>query len=307
MILGRSNNVNRKTKYIMLQNTPTKGEIRQQVKFNDRLFLKNQAAGGFKDFMKKIGKGAKKAWKKVRTPIKKIWDSASKGGVNKLLRAVPLVGDVLAEAIDVVDDVIDTGVAIGKDVKKNAKQVKKNLTDTNQNTELLDNVDLNSMKQNYDKLKQDYDWVKNKTMDVYSKIKDKLSAKQQEKAEEAAGMLNLEILKDMKPMQRGRMKKILPYAPYIDINKHGRVTIPKVIRDNDAEAPKTIDNTGGRLFLKGYASGINLKESSGRINLSGNLTLAEPQSGACSTTYVKSEPKKSGQMSKEEIYKKLFG
>lgn len=283
----------------MLQNTPSKGEIRQQVKFNDRLFLKNQAAGGFKDFMKKIGKGAKKAWKKVRTPIKKIWDSASKGGVNKLLRAVPLIGDVLAETIDVVDDVIDTGVAIGKDVKKNAKQVKKNLTDKDPNVKLLDNVDV-------DKLKQDYDWVKNKTMDVYSKIKDKLSKKQQENAEEAAGMLNLEILKDMKPMQRGRMKKILPYAPYIDINKHGRVTIPKVIRDNDSEAPKTIDNTGGRLFLKGYASGINLKES-GRINLSGNLTLSEPKSGACSTTYVKPEPKKSGQMSKEEIYKKLFG
>ena len=283
----------------MLQNTPSKGEIRQQVKFNDRLFLKNQAAGGFKDFMKKIGKGAKKAWKKVRTPIKKIWDSASKGGVNKLLRAVPLIGDVLAETIDVVDDVIDTGVAIGKDVKKNAKQVKKNLTDKDPNVKLLDNVDV-------DKLKQDYDWVKNKTMDVYNKVKDKLSPQQQEKAEEAAGMINLEMLKTMKPMQRGRMKKILPYAPYIDINKHGRVTIPKVIRDNDSEAPKTIDNTGGRLFLKGYASGINLKES-GRINLSGNLTLAEPKSGACSTTYVKPEPKKSGQMSKEDIYKKLFG
>lgn len=283
----------------MLQNTPSKGEIRQQVKFNDRLFLKNQAAGGFKDFMKKIGKGAKKAWKKVRTPIKKIWDSASKGGVNKLLRAVPLIGDVLAETIDVVDDVIDTGVAIGKDVKKNAKQVKKNLTDKDPNVKLLDNVDV-------DKLKQDYDWVKNKTMDVYNKVKDKLSPQQQEKAEEAAGMINLEMLKTMKPMQRGRMKKILPYAPYIDINKHGRVTIPKVIRDNDSEAPKTIDNTGGRLFLKGYASGINLKES-GRINLSGNLTLSEPKSGACSTTYVKPEPKKSGQMSKEDIYKKLFG
>ena len=299
MILGRSNNVNRKTKHIMLQNTPSKGEIRQQVKFNDRLFLKNQAAGGFKDFMKKIGKGAKKAWKKVRTPIKKIWDSASKGGVNKLLRAVPLIGDVLAETIDVVDDVIDTGVAIGKDVKKNAKQVKKNLTDKDPNVKLLDNVDV-------DKLKQDYDWVKNKTMEVYNKVKDKLSPQQQENAEEAAGMINLEMLKTMKPMQRGRMKKILPYAPYIDINKHGRVTIPKVIRDNDSEAPKTIDNTGGRLFLKGYASGINLKES-GRINLSGNLSLAEPKSGACSTTYVKTDPKKSGQMSKEDIYKKLFG
>ena len=300
MILGRSNNVQRKTRHIMLQNTPTDAEIRQQIKFNDRLFLKNQSSGSVKDFFRKIGKGAKKAWKTVRTPIKKIWDSASKGGVNKLLRAVPLVGDVLAEAIDVVDDVIDTGVALGKDVKKNTKQVKKNLTDTNKDTELLDNVDLDSMKQNYDKLKQDYDWVKNKTMDVYSKLKDKLSKKQQENAEQNAGMLNLELLKDLKPMARGRMKKILPYAIYInDINKTGRVTIPKVVRDNDLEAPKTINN-GGRLFLSGYSSGINLKNS-GRINLSGKLTLAEPQSGACSV------PKKSGQMSKEEIYKKLFG
>lgn len=291
----------------MLQNTPSKAEVRQQVKFNDRLFLKNQTAGGFKDFMKKIGKGAKKAWKRVGAPIKKIWKSAADGGLNKLLRAVPLVGDIAAEVLSTADDIIDTGVAIGKDVKKNAKQVKKNLTDKSPNTELLDNVDV-------DKLKQDFDWVKNKTMEVYNKVKDKLSPQQQENAEKAAGMINLEMMKNMKPMQRGRMKKILPYAPYIDINKHGRVTIPKVIRDNDSEAPKTIDNTGGRLFLKGYASGINLKDS-GRINLSGaysssgNLTLAEPQSGAmkAGACSVKSEPKKSGQMSKEEIYKKLFG
>lgn len=301
MILGRSNNVQRKTKHIMLQNTPSKAEVRQQVKFNDRLFFKNQSAGSVKDFFKKIGKGAKKAWKKIGTPIKKIWDSASKGGVNKLIRAVPLVGDVLAEAIDVVDDVIDTGVALGKDVKKNAKQVKKNLTNTNKDTELLDNVDVGKMKENYDKLKQDMLDVKNKTMDVYNKLKDKLSKKQQENAEQSAGMLNVEILKDLKPMARGRMKKILPYAIYIpDINKTGRITIPKVVRDNDPEAPKTINNSG-RLFLNGYSSGINLKNS-GRINLSGNLALVEPQSGACS------KPKKSsGNMSKEEIYKKLFG
>lgn len=299
MILGRSNNVQRKTKHIMLQNIPTDAEIRQQIKFNDRLFFKNQNAGSVKDFFKKIGKGARKAWKKIGTPIKKIWKSATDGGLNKLVRALPF-GDVLAEALDVADDIVEVTKGVSKDMKKATKQIKQNITDTNKDTELLDNVDLNSMKQNYDKLKQDYDWVKNKTMDVYSKLKDKLSKKQQETAEQSAGMLNLEILKDLKPMARGRMKKILPYAIYIpDINKTGRITIPKVVRDNDPEAPKTINNSG-RLFLNGYSSGINLKNS-GRINLSGNLALVEPQSGACS------KPKKSGNMSKEEIYKKLFG
>lgn len=305
MILGRGNNIQRKTRHIMLQNTPTDAEIRQQIKFNDRLFLKNQTAGSVKDFFRKIGKGAKRAWKKIGTPIKKIWKSAADGGLNKLVRALPF-GDVLAEAIDVVDDVVDVTKGVSKDIKKATKQIKQNITDTNKDTELLDNVDLNSMKENYDKLKQDYDWVKNKTMDVYSKLKDKLSKKQQENAEQNAGMLNIELLKDLKPMVRGRLKKILPYAIYInDINKTGRVTIPKVVRDNDLEAPKTINN-GGRLFLSGYSSGINLKNS-GRINLSGNLTLAEPQSGRITSGACSKAKKSSGNMSKEEIYKKLFG
>lgn len=301
MILGRSNNVQRKTKHIMLQNTPSKAEVRQQVKFNDKLFLKNQTAGGFKDFIKKLTRGTKKVWKKIGSPVKKVWNSISDGGLNKLIRAVPMVGDIVGEALNVANDVINVGKDIGKDIKKNAKQVKKNLTDNNPNTKLLDNVDV-------DKLMQDYDWVKNKTMDIYSKLKDKLTPQQQDNATKAAGMLNLELMKNMTPLQRGRMKKILPYAPYIDINKHGRVTIPKVVRDNDSNAPKTIDNTGGRLFLNGYSSGINLKNS-GRISLAGNLTLAEPQSGAC--TVKKSgaiqKAKNSVRMSKEEIYKKLFG
>lgn len=294
MILGRSNNTNRKTKHIMLQNTPTKGEIRQKVKFNDRLFLKNQTNAGFKDFMKKIGRGAKRVWKKVGTPIKKAWDFISKGTGNKLISAIPVVGDVLSSALAVADDVIDTGVDIGKDIKKNAKQVKKNLTDSNPNTQLLDNVDV-------DKLTQDYNWVKDKTMEVYNKVKDKLTPKQQEDATKAAGMLNLEMLKNMKPLQRGRMKKILPYAPYIDINKHSRVTIPKVIRDSDPDAPKTIDNTGGRLFNGRCASGINLTEPQAGRLFNSNVSYATSKVNAGTSGSVKN-----GQ-SKEEIYKKLFG
>lgn len=294
----------------MLQNTPTKAEIRQQIKFNDRLFLKNRTNAGIKDFFKKIGKGAKKVWDKIKAPVTKVWDFVTENPIgNSLIRMIPKVGPILAPALQTADNVIDTGVEIYKNVKDAGKQIKQNVTDPN--AKLLDNVDT-------EKLKQDYDWVKNKTMDVFNKVKDRLSSKQKASAIEAAGMINLELLKTMKPLQRGRMKKILPYAPYIDINKHSRVTIPKIIRDLDKDAPKTIDNTGGRLFLKGYSSGINLNENaingieSGRITLSGNLSLTEPQSGACNIkTEMKSTSKtlqkKSGNLSKEEIYKKLFG
>ena len=285
----------------MLQNTPTKSEIRQQIKFNDRLFLKNQTNAGIKDFFKKIGKGAKKVWNKIKKPVTKVWDFVTEGPGNALLNLIPKVGPILAPALKTADDVIDTGVQITKDIKKTKDTVQRNLNDPD--AKLLDNVDT-------EKLKQDYDWVKNKTMDVYNKVKDKLSTQQKASAINAAGMINLELLKTMKPLQRGRMKKILPYAPYIDIDKHSRVTIPKIIRDLDKDAPKTIDNTGGRLFLKGYSSGINLNDvESGRISLSGNLSLTEPQSGACNIkTEMKSTQKKSsGTLSKEEIYKKLFG
>lgn len=301
MILGRSNNVQRKTKHIMLQNTPSKAEIRQQIKFNDRLFLKNQTNAGIKDFFKKIGKGAKKVWNKVKAPLKKAWDFISDGPGNAMLNMIPKVGPALAKTVSVVDDVIDTGTEIYNDVKNTGKQIKQNIS--NPNSKLLDNVDT-------DKLKQDFDWVRNKTTEVYNKVKDKLSPQQKASAIAAAGMINLELLRKLKPLQRGKLKKILPYTPYIDINKHSRVTIPKFIRDLDKDAPKTVDNTGGRLFLRGYASGINLNDvDSGRISLSGNLTLTEPQSGACSVpkTTSNTTQKKSAAMSKEEIYKKLFG
>lgn len=301
MMLGH-NQPKRKTKYIMLQNTPTKAEIRQQIKFNDRLFLRNQQNAGIKDFFKKIGKGAKKVWDKVKTPIKKAWDFISDGPGNAMLNMIPKVGPALAKTVSTVDDIIDTGTEIYKDIKDNSKQIKQNIS--NPNSKLLDNVDT-------DKLKQDFDWVKNKTTEVYNKVKDKLTPQQKASAIENAGMINLELLRNLKPLQRGKLKKILPYVPYIDINKHSRVTIPKLIRDLDKDAPKTVDNTGGRLFLRGYSSGITLTEpESGRISLSGACTVNNTKkiddnsgrislSGSKSTTLNRS--------SKEEIYKKLFG
>lgn len=297
MILGRSNNVQRKTKHIMLQNTPTKAEIRQQIKFNDRLFLKNQTNAGIKDFFKRIGRGAKKVWNKIKKPLKKTWDFFSDGPGNAMLNLIPKVGPTIAQTVSTVDDIIDTGTEIAKDIKTNSKQIKHNISDPN--SKLLDNIDT-------DKLKQDFDWVRNKTTDVYNKVKDKLTPQQKTSAIQSAGMINLELLRKLKPMQRGKLKKILPYVPYIDMNKHSRVTIPKIIRDIDKDAPKTVDNTGGRLFLKGYSSGINLNDiDGGRISLSGNLALTEPESGACSV--AKTPQKKSGELTKDEIYKKLFG
>lgn len=285
----------------MLQNTPTKAEIRQQVKFNDRLFLKNQTNAGIKDFFKKIGRGAKNVWNKVKKPLKKAWDFVTDGPGNAMLNLIPKYGPMISQTLSTVDDVIDTGTEIVKDIKDTGKQIKHNVS--NPDSKLLDNVDT-------DKLKQDFDWVRNKTTEVYNKVKDKLSPQQKASAIAAAGMINLELLRKLKPLQRGKLKKILPYTPYIDINKHNRVTIPKFIRELDKDAPKTVDNTGGRLFLKGYASGINLNDDSGRIGFSGNLALVEPQSGkissgACSVS--KPIQKKSGELSKEEIYKKLFG
>lgn len=289
----------------MLQNTPTKAEIRQQVKFNDKLFLKNQTNAGIKDFFKKIGRGSKKVWGKVKKPLKKAWDFISDGPGNAMLNMIPKYGPAIANAVSTADDIIDATTEIVKDVKDNSKQIKQNISDPN--AKLLDNVDT-------DKLKQDFDWVRNKTTEVYNKVKDRLPQKQRASAIQAAGMINLELLRDLKPLQRGKLKRVLPYAPYIDINKHSRVTIPKLIRDLDKDAPKTIDNTGGRLFLRGYASGINLNDvDSGRISLSGNMALAEPESGRItsgSCSVPKATQKKqtsSGAMSKEEIYKKLFG
>lgn len=308
----------------MLQNTPTRGEIRQKVKFNDRLFLKNQTNAGIKDFFKKIGRGAKKVWNKIKNPVKKAWDFMTDGLGNKLITMIPKVGPILGPALKTVDDVIDTGTEIVKDIKKTKDTVQRNVNDSDR--KLLDDVDT-------DKLKQDFDWVKEKTKEVYEKVKPILSQKERASAIENAGMINMELLKSLKPIQRGRVKRLLPYAPYIQRDKHSRLTIPKKIRDIDPEAPKTLDNTGGRLFNGSQssgrcASGINLEDSdSGRLfngstssgSTSGKcakgLSLDEPESGRLfnsSAKYVTSrvnsgstDTKKTS--SKEEIYKKLFG
>lgn len=290
----------------MLQNTPTQGEIRQQMKFNDRLFLKNQTNAGVKDFFKKIHRGAKKAWNKVKNPIKKVWDFVTEGPGNDIIKMIPKVGPIIAPAIKTVDDVIDTGTEIVKDVKQTKDTVQRNLKDSNR--KLLDDVDT-------DKLKQDFEWVKEKTKEVYDKVKPVLTQKERASAIENAGMINIDMLKSLKPMQRGRMKKLLPYAPYIQRDKHSRLTIPKKIRDIDPEAPKTIDNTGGRLFNGRCASGIKLEEpqsgtvNSGRLfNSSTNYITSRVNSGSTdqrSSASRSSETKKTN--SKEEIYKKLFG
>lgn len=274
----------------MLQNTPTQGEIRQKIKFNDRLFLKNQTNAGIKDFFRKIGRGAKRIWNKIKKPIKKVWNFVTEGPGNKLIQSIPVVGPAVAPVLKTVDDVIDTSTEIVKDVKDNSKKIKENLLD--ENKELLEDVDT-------EKLQKDYDWIKENTKKVYNKVKDKLTPKQKASAIAAAGMLNLELLKTLKPLQRGRLKKIFPYAPYIDINKFHRVTLPKIIRDIDEKAPKTIDNTGGRLFNGKCASGITLEEpESGRLfNSNTSYINSRVNSGSSSS---------SGN-SKEEIYKKLFG
>lgn len=294
MMLG-INPPKRKTKYIMLQNTPTKGEIRQQIKFNDRLFLRNQQSAGIKKFFKKIGKTAKKVFNTVKTPVKKVWDYISDGPGNDLLKLIPKVGPVVAHTVSAIDDAIDATQNIAKDVKTTSKQIKHNIN--NPESKLMDNVDT-------DKLKQDFDWVKNKTTEVYNKVKDKLNENQKKNAIQNAGMLNLELLRNLKPLQRGKLKKILPYAIFIDKDKHSRVSIPKIIRDLDIDAPQTINNEGGRLFLKGgYSSGISLTEpESGRISLSGKCSdnkNEKKSSGSQNSTINRS--------SKEEIYKKLFG
>lgn len=310
MILGRSNNVQRKTTHIMLQNTPTPAQIRQQIKFNDRLFLKNQSdAAGIKDFFRKIGRGAKRVWDKVKKPVQKVWDFVTEGPGNTMLNLIPKVGPAISKTLKTVDDVIDTGKEIVSDAKTATKQIKQNLS--NNDAKLLDNVDT-------DKLKQDYDWVRDKTREVYNKVKDKLTPTERASAIEAGKIMNLSILDKLHPMQRGKMRRILPFAPYIKVDKQTRVTVPKKIRDLISDAPKTIDNTGGRLFLKGYASGINLDEvdsgntMNGRISLSGgapcgNVTLAEPESGRIGLSGSTTKSTSTKNMSKEEIYKKLFG
>lgn len=265
------------------------GRLYQNGAFGDRI---KKAWGKVKNF-------GKKAWEKVGKPIRNIIKKVSDSDIaQKIINKIPY-GNYINDAIDIVDSTLDTVENVGRTGKK-LYETGKNIVKKRD----INNDDLQS-------INTDIQTVKDQTKALYEKYKSKMSPQEKQQAQEAAGRLNLELLRKYKKLPRHRIMKSLPYSIFLDPNKQARQTIKAKFRDENG--PKTLDNTGGRLFLSGKCSGIVLEDANlmrngdymtnhgGKINKGGNLTLTEPESGNLYPTSKKMSS------NAKQLYDKLFG
>ena len=265
------------------------GRLYQNGAFGDRI---KKAWGKVKNF-------GKKAWEKVGKPIRNIIKKVSDSDIaQKIINKIPY-GNYINDAIDIVDSTLDTVENVGRTGKK--------LYETGKN--IVKKKDINN--DDLQSINTDIQTVKDQTKALYEKYKSKMSPQEKQQAQEAAGRLNLELLRKYKKLPRHRIMKSLPYSIFLDPNKKARQTIKAKFRDENS--PKTLDNTGGRLFLSGKCSGIVLEDANlmrnsdyltnhgGTIKSSGNLTLTEPESG---NLYPSS---KKLSTNAQKLYNELFG
>lgn len=266
------------------------GRLYQNGAFGDRI---KRAWGKVKNF-------GKKAWEKVGKPVRNIIKKISDSEIaEKIINKIPY-GNYINDAIDIVDSTLDTVENVGRTGKK--------LYETGKN--IVKKKDINN--DDIQSINTDIQTVKDQTKALYDKYKSKMSPQEKQQAQEAAGRLNLELLRKYKRLPRHRIMKTMPYSIFLDPNRQTRQTIKAKFRDENS--PKTLDNSGGRLFLSnGKCSGIVLENANlmrnsdyltnhgGKINKGGNLSLTEPESGNLYPTSKKLSS------NAKQIYDKLFG
>lgn len=265
------------------------GRLYQNGAFGDRI---KKAWGKVKNF-------GKKAWEKVGKPVRNIIKKISDSDIaQKIINKIPY-GNYINDAIDIVDSTLDTVENVGR-TGKQLYETGKNIVKKKD----INNDDLQS-------INTDIQTVKDQTKALYEKYKSKMSPQEKQQAQEAAGRLNLNLLRKLNKLPRKRVMKSMPYSIFLDPNKKARQTIKAKFRDENS--PKTLDNTGGRLFLSGKCSGIVLENANlmrnsdyltnhgGSVKSSGNLTLTEPESG---NLYPSS---KKISTNAQRLYNELFG
>lgn len=307
-------------KILIRCNKPNAFEQAARVKFNDnmmnrklavnkcgRLYLNGRLyqSGAFGDRIKrawnKVKNFGKKAWDKVGKPIRNIIKKVSDSDIaQKVISKIPVVGPYINDAIDIVDSTLDTVENVGRTGKQ--------LYETGKN--IVKKKDIND--DDIQSINTDIQTVKDQTKALYEKYKSKMSPQEKAQAQEAAGRLNLDLLRKYKRLPRHRIMKSMPYSIFLDPNKKVRQTIKAKFRDESS--PKTLDNSNGRLFLSnGKCSGIVLENANlarngdhltnhgGKINKGGNLSLVEPQSGNLYPTTKKLST------NAQRLYNELFG
>lgn len=269
------------------------GRVRLSANAIDRLAHSGSLKSWFKNLGRKIKRGAKKAWSKVKPVAKKVWNGAKKAIdfaannpiVRGIVEKIPVVGPAINRATKLADNAIDKAESTAQSVKDTGSKV---IDSGKRAIDAIKNKDIKgviSEVKNLPDIKKGMEEIRDKAQDLFNTVRPGVSSGVAGSILNNVRRLNFKrfesINGDRAKIMRdwANFKRVAPYAIFAkDINGK-RLTIPAKIHRMLPNAPKTIDNTGGRIFLgsgedTGRCGAITLTDmdTSGRLNLGG----AEP-------------------------------
>ena len=279
------------------------GRIRLSGSAVDRLAQSGSLKSWFKNLGRKIKNTATKVWNKVSPVAKKIWNGAKKvidvaannPVVRGIIEHIPVVGPTINKATKIADTAIDKAESTAKVIKDTGSKVidsGKRAIDAAKNKDIKGVI--NEVK-NIPDIKRGMEEIRDKAQDLFNTVRPGVSSgvagailnnvrRLNFKRFERAAESNPSLMRDW-----SNFKRVAPYAIFAKDITGKRLTIPAKIHRMLPNAPKTIDNTGGRIFLgageeTGRCGAITLTDmdpTSGRIYLgdAGRINLGGKSSG----------------------------
>ncbi len=323
MYLDNALRYRRQSKYLFNSTAPSMAELRRsdrarvitpinalyggRIKLTSGAVKRLQKSGSLKSFFKNLGRkiksGAQKVWGAVKPVATKVWGVAKKvvdvAANNPIVRGIvekiPVIGPSINKATKIADDVIDRAEMTAK----SAKDVSSKIIDSGKRVvDGVKNKDINAVTSelaNIGDIKKGMLDVKEKAQELFDAVRPKVSSGTAGAIMDNIKRLNFKRFeRPIGTSQTDRMryardwaafKKAAPYAIFANDINAKRLTIPAKLRNELPNAPKSIDNTGGRIFLgageeTGRCGGISLTDNtsgrihlgdSGRINLGGKM------------------------------------
>lgn len=279
------------------------GRVRLSGNAVERLARSGSLKSWFKNLGRKIKNTATKVWNKVSPIAKKVWNGAKKvidvaannPVVRGIIEHIPVVGPTINKATKIADTAIDKAESTAKVIKDTGSKVidsGKRAIDAAKNKDIKGVI---AEVKNIPDIKKGMEEIRDKAQDLFNTVRPKVNAGV------AGAILNnvrrLNFKRFEHPTADGpslmrdwaNFKRVAPYAIFAKDISGKRLTIPAKLHRMLPNAPKTIDNTGGRIFLgagedTGRCGAITLTDmdpsNSGRIYLgdSGRINLggAEP-------------------------------
>lgn len=250
-----------------------------------------------KSFGKKALNVAKKGYKVVKKAQDIIHNLDKKAintlGTNKTIRdvieAVPM-GDTINGITKVASEVVKITDKMNDKIKE-----KKNPFDKDTKEEVKKVI---TDAKNDPGIKKLINESKDMIKSLFGKVdKSDLPQSEKEEIKDKAETINLDLINEAKnKSSAGKLAKSLPYAMFVDKNAKK----PKVLKryvEKLGIPQKTLNNTGGRLFL-----------SSGRLGLGLSLSTPTPDGGKLIPVIQESKggEVKAKKISKDEIMKMIF-